>query len=326
MKVVISQRIFPEALALLEEAGLSVAASEASRPPAKAELARRLGDAEALICLLTDTVDAELLASAPKLKVIANVAVGYDNIDVAAASARGVLVTNTPGVLSEATADLTFALLLAAARRLNEAERDLRAGKFGGWELFQPHLGLSVWGKTLGIIGMGRIGQAVARRASGFNMPVLYHNRNRLAAQLERQLGARYVSRDELLAQSDFVSLHAPLSEATRHLIDAAALAKMKPSAILINTARGPLVDEAALADALAAGRLAGAALDVFEREPEVHPKLLALERHLVLTPHIGSATYDTRREMSLLAARNVIAALSGKRPEALVNPEAWPG
>jgi glyoxylate reductase len=324
IKVVVSQRIFPEALKLLSQAGLTVDLNDAATPLAKAALAARLRDADGLICLLTDQIDAELLAQAPKLKIVANVAVGYNNIDVAAATERGIMVSNTPDVLTEATADLAFALLLAAARRLTEADRYVREGRFAGWELFQPHLGLSVWGKTLGLIGMGRIGQAVARRAKGFNMRVCYHNRSRVAAALERELGAEFVSFEALLVQSDFISIHAPLTDDTHHLIDAAALAMMKPSAILINTARGPIVDEAALAAALASGQLAGAGLDVFEREPEVHAALLKQHQHVVLAPHIGSATYDTRRDMSVLAARNVVRALGGNKPPSLVNPETW--
>lgn len=324
MKVMVSQRIFPEGLALLSQAGLTVDLNDAATPLAKAALAARLRDADGLICLLTDQIDAELLAQAPKLKIVANVAVGYNNIDVAAATERGIMVSNTPDVLTEATADLAFALLLAAARRLTEADSYVREGRFAGWELFQPHLGLSVWGKTLGLIGMGRIGQAVARRAKGFNMTVRYHNRSRVAAALERELGAEFVTLEALLAQSDFISIHAPLTDETHHLINAAALAMMKPSAILINTARGPIVDEAALAAALASGQLAGAGLDVFEREPEVHPALLKQHKHVVLAPHIGSATYDTRRDMSVLAARNVVSALGGHKPPSLVNPEAW--
>lgn len=323
MKVFVSQRIFPEGLEILENAGLEIDLNDVNTPLPKKEFIARLQKADGLVCLLTDTVDAEVLESVPNLKIVANVAVGYNNIDVETATKHGIMVTNTPDVLNEATADLAFALLLAAARRLGEAERYLRAGKFDGWELFQPHLGLGVWGKTLGLVGMGRIGQAVARRARGFNMQVLYHNRSRADAEIETELGARYVSFEELLQESDYLSLHTPLTDDTKHLLSTPEFEKMKSDAILINTARGPVVDEAALADALEQGLIRGAALDVFEEEPEVHPKLLELEEHVVLVPHIGSATYDTRRGMSTLAAENAAAGLTGKRPPSLVNPEA---
>lgn len=323
MKVFVSQRIFPEGLEILENAGLEIDLNDVNTPLPKKEFIARLQKADGLVCLLTDTVDAEVLDSVPNLKIVANVAVGYNNIDVETATKHGIMVTNTPDVLNEATADLAFALLLAAARRLGEAERYLRAGKFDGWELFQPHLGLGVWGKTLGLVGMGRIGQAVARRARGFNMQVLYHNRSRADAEIETELGARYVSFEELLQESDYLSLHTPLTDDTKHLLSTPEFEKMKSDAILINTARGPVVDEAALADALEQGLIRGAALDVFEEEPEVHPKLLELEEHVVLVPHIGSATYDTRRGMSTLAAENAAAGLTGKRPPSLVNPEA---
>lgn len=324
MKVFVSQRIFPEGVEILEKAGLELDVNEANVPLLKEELIQRLQDADGLVCLLTDTIDKEVLESTKKLKVVSNVAVGYNNIDVKAASRRGIIVTNTPDVLTEATADLTFALLLAAARRISESERYLREGKFEGWELFQPHLGLNVFDKTLGLVGMGRIGQAVARRAKGFNMQVLYHNRSRVEESIERELNARYVDLDELLQESDYVSVHAPLTKDTRHLLSTPQFETMKDSAILINTARGPVVDEAALADALEQGLIRGAALDVFEEEPKVHPKLLTLEEHVVLVPHIGSATYATRRGMSTLAAENAAAVLTGKKPPNLVNPEVW--
>lgn len=324
MNVLVSQRIFPEGLEVLEQAGLTIDLHDANSPLSKDDLASRVQDADALICLLTDQIDADLLDQASNLKIIANVAVGYNNIDVAAATAKGVMVTNTPDVLNEATADLAFALLLASARRLTEADRYVRDGEFTGWELFQPHLGLTVWGKTLGLIGMGRIGQAVARRAKGFNMTVRYHNRSRIDEALEAELGAQYVSLDKLLAQSDFISIHTPLTDETHHLLDAAAFARMKSSAILINTARGPVVDEAALATALSKGQIAGAGLDVFENEPKVHQALLKQHKHVVLAPHIGSATFDTRRDMSVLAAQNVAHALSGRKPPNLVNPDTW--
>jgi glyoxylate reductase len=286
-----------------------------------ADLGRVLPTAEALVCLLTHRIDAALLERAPRLRVVANFAVGFDNVDVAAATRLGVAVANTPDVLTEATADLTFALLLAAARRLGEGERLVRAGAWTGWEPGQL-LGADVWGRTLGIVGLGRIGAAVARRGRGFAMPVLYSGSRPHPAGDE--LGARHVALDELLARADFVSVHCPLSAATHHLIDAAALARMKPTAILVNTARGPIVDEAALGAALAAGTIAGAGLDVFEREPAIDPGLIASDR-VVLAPHLGSATTTARRRMGELCASAVRAVLAGERPENLVNPEVWP-
>lgn len=324
MKVFVSQPIFPEALELLIAASLELDLNNESKPLSKNALSKRIQNAKGLICLLTDTVDAELLKTAPKLHVISNVAVGYNNIDVKAATEQGVLITNTPDVLDNATADLTFALLLAAARRIPEAERYLRRGSFGGWELFQPHLGLELSGKTLGLVGLGRIGQAVARRARGFDMEIVYHKRKPAEAAIEAALGARYLSFDELLRQSDFISIHTPLTAETKHLFSAEQFLQMKTNAILINTARGPVIDEAALAQALKRGVIRGAALDVFENEPEIHPALLKLEEHTVLVPHIGSATYETRVKMSLLAAQNMVAALNGQKPPNLVNPEAW--
>ena len=286
-----------------------------------AYLPEALAEAEALVCLLTHRIDAALLDRAPRLRVVANYAVGHDNVDLAAATARGIAVTNTPDVLTEATADLAFALLLAAARRLGEGERLVRAGRWTGWEPGQL-LGTDVWGRTLGIVGLGRIGAAMARRGRGFGMPILYSQRH--PAPPEVAAGAEHVPLDELLARADAISIHCPLTPATRHLIDAAALARMKPTAILVNTARGPIIDEAALADALAAGRIAGAGIDVFEREPEIHPGLLASER-AVLAPHLGSATTTARRRMAELCARAVRSVLAGQRPDFLVNPAVWP-
>lgn len=323
-KVFVSQRIFPEAVHVLREAGLEVETHQGTVPLPKLQLVEKLREADGLVCLLTDRVDAEVLEGAPRLKVVANVAAGYDNIDVEAATARGILVTNTPGVLTETTADLAFGLLLAAARRIPEADRFTRTGRFRGWELFQPHLGFDVWGKTLGIVGFGQIGQAVARRAQGFRMRVLYHQRRRLALPRERELGAQYVSFDDLLRESAFISIHTPLTPETYHLFSREEFRKMKPTAILVNTARGPVVDEAALVEALRKGWIRGAALDVYEEEPRVHPGLLEQEAHVVLVPHIGSATHETRRRMAVLAAENLAAALRGERPPNLVNPEAW--
>lgn len=272
-----------------------------------------LADAEALIALLTVRVDEAFLARAPRLRVVANAVVGYDNVDVAACRRRGVAVSNTPDVLTDASADLAIALLLATVRKLPQAERSLRAGEFHGWR-FWDYLGGDVTGATLGIFGMGRIGQAVARRALAFGMRVQYHSRTRLPAEREAELGAAYVDRETLLTTSDILSLHAPATAETRHLLDAAALRRMRRGSYLINTARGPLVDEAALVDALRDGHLAGAGLDVYEREPELHPGLIELP-NAVLLPHIGSATPRTRTSMATLAARNVHAVLTGNSP-----------
>jgi glyoxylate reductase len=276
-------------------------------------LAAHAQHADALVTLLTDRIDDALLARAPRLKIVANVAVGYDNIDVEAARRRGVVVTNTPGVLTDATADFAWALLLAAVRRVVEADAYVRAGRFTEWKMMEFHGG-DLAGMTMGIAGFGRIGQAVARRARGFGMHVIYTNRHRVSAALEEALGARAVDKATLLAASDVLSLHVPLTPDTRHFIGAPELAAMKSSAYLINTARGPIVDERALAAALAGGVIRGAGLDVFEREPAVEPALLGLS-NAVLAPHIASATVDTRTRMALIAAENVIAVLGGGPP-----------
>ncbi len=282
------------------------------------ELLAAIGEADALISLLRDRIDDELLDAGPQLKVVANCAVGYDNVDLQAAVRRGIPVTNTPGVLTDATADFAFALLLAAARRVVEGDAMVRSGTWTGWEPGQL-LGAPVAGATLGIIGMGRIGQAVARRARGFDMAVLYAGPRPVADAGD----ARFVDLDELLDQSDFVSLHCPLSPQTTHVIDAAALARMKPTAIVINTARGPCIDEAALAGALAAGQIGGAGLDVFEREPEV-TEALRVSGRAVLAPHAGSATTTTRARMAEICAQAVRDVLAGRRPETVINPEIY--
>ena len=281
----------------------------------RAELAAALREADGLIALLDVAVDAALLDAAPRLRVVANHAVGYDNVDVAAATRRGILVTNTPDVLTDATADFTFALILAAARRLGEGEALARSGAWPGWAPDQL-LGQSIAGRTLGVIGFGRIGQAVARRAAGFAMEVVY-----TSPRAVDFAGARRVPLPALLAASDVVTLHCPLTPETRHLIDGAALARMKPTAVLVNTARGPCVDEGALAAALDRGTIAGAGLDVFENEPSIHPGLLA-SRRVVLAPHLGSATLEARGGMARLCAEAVAAVLAGRRPAHLVNPE----
>jgi glyoxylate reductase len=288
----------------------------------RAELLDRVAGKAGMMAMLTDRVDGELLDRAgPGLRVVANFAVGYDNLDLEACTARGVLATNTPDVVTEATADLAWALLLASARRIAEGDRFLRARRPWVWgpEFF---LGTEVHGKTLGVVGLGRIGQAVARRAAGFGMPLLYTARHRLPPGREAALGVAWRELDALLAEADFVTIHTGLSPATRHLIGAERLRRMKPTAVLVNTARGPIVDEAALAAALRGGELAAAGLDVFEREPEVHPDLLDLP-NVTIVPHLGTATVETRVAMGMAAAGNLLAVLDGDRPPNLLNPEA---
>lgn len=284
------------------------------------ELSARLQDKEGVMTSIVDRIDAAVIARAPRLKAVANIAVGYNNIDVAECTRRGILVTNTPGVLDDATADFTWALILGAARRLTEAEAYLRSGQWKRWELKQL-LGADVQGATLGIIGMGRIGQAVARRAVGFNMKVLYWNRHRVAPEIESRCNATFVSKDELLAQSDFVTLHCPYTPQTHHLIGEAELKKMKRTAILINAARGGVVDDAALVKALKAGTISAAGLDVYENEPNLNPELLKL-KNVVLAPHIASSTRTTRFNMAKRAAENLVAALTTGNPPDLVNPD----
>lgn len=298
-----------EALALLRpRADLAVGPPDPPIPTA-AEVVALVRDADIVYTLPANPLNGEAIRGASRLRMIATMGTGYDNIDVGAARERGIPVTYAPGILDETTADGAFALLLAAARRLGEAERYLRAGKYRGWTPFL-FTGRDVHGATLGIVGMGRIGRAVARRARGFGMTILYTDA-RPNADAERELGAHYVSLEELLARADFVSLHTPLLPETRHLIDATRLRQMKKSAILINSSRGPVVDEHALAEALRDGVIAGAGLDVFEREPEVDPLLLELE-NVVLLPHIASASEETRTKMAVRAARNILAFLDG--------------
>lgn len=325
-EVLVCRAIFPETLERLQ-AQFEVDHNQSDAVLTPADLAVRLHDKVGLMATGSEHVDAALLAAAPALRAVANVAVGYNNLDLAALTAAGVLATNTPDVLTETTADLAWALLLAAARRITEAERLLRAGRWQRWALDDGLLGVDVHGSTLGIVGMGRIGRAVARRAAGFDMQVLYHNRHRLPPEEETAAAAaRYVALDTLLETADHILLVLPYTPESQHLIGAAELARMKRGATLVNIARGGIVDDVALAAALASGRLFAAGLDVFENEPRVDPALLAAPR-AALTPHIGSATARTRRAMAERAADNLIAALGfGKdagRPRDLLNPEA---
>ena len=293
--------------------------AENERPP-RPEVLKRVAGKDALICLLTEKVDRELLdAAGPNLRIIANVAVGYDNIDVLGCTERNVAVTNTPGVLDETTADFTWTLLMAVARRLVEGDRLARSGAWRQWNLDQL-CGTDVWGKTLGIIGFGRIGRAVARRAAGFRMRVIYYSTTRAPTEVEGELNAEYMERDRVLEQGDFLSLHVPLRVDTRGLIGPAELAKMKRTAFLINTTRGPVVQEAALVAALEQGMIAGAALDVFEHEPLISDGLR--RENVVLAPHLGSASIETRTRMAMIAVENVIAFFSGKRPPTILNPD----
>lgn len=283
------------------------------------ELFRRVKDKQGLICLLTERVDDGFLQAANKLRIVANVAVGFDNIDVPACTKRGVAVTNTPGVLDETTADFAWTLMMAVARRLGEGEALARSGNWKGWDLDQL-VGTDVWGKTLGLVGFGRIGRAMARRAGGFKMKVLYTDVQRAPEDVEKEYNAEYRDFNTLLAESDFVSVHVPLSSETQGLFEAAKFFRMKPTAFLINTSRGQVVDEAALVHALESKKIAGAALDVYENEPFIHPGLK--RPNVVLAPHIASASLETRTKMSVIAAENVKAFFDGKRPPNVLNPE----
>src|SRR5713101_3224704 len=285
--------------------------SRPERPP-RAELLRRVADKEALVCLLTEKINDELLAAAPNLRIVANVAVGFDNIDVPACTRRRVVASNTPGVLDETTADFAWTLLMAIARRVLEGDQLVRSGQWTGWNLDQL-CGGDVWGKTLGLLGFGRIG--------GFQMRVIYNDAVRAPAEVEKELNVEFLERDQVLAEADFISVHVPLLPETRHLISAPQLARMKRTAYLINASRGPVVDEAALLAALEAGQIAGAALDVHEKEPQVHPGLMK-RADVILTPHIASASVETRTRMAAIAAENVIAVFAGRRPPTALNPE----
>ena len=320
MNVYVTRQIPEPGISMLK-AHFGVDVRQAKTPISKPELLEHVGDVDGLLCLLTDPVDAEVIAAGNNLVCISNYAVGFNNIDVKAATERNILVTNTPGVLTDTTADFAFALLLAAARRIVEADAFARASKFNGWDPMLM-LGQDVHGKTLGIVGFGKIGQALARRARGFDMRILYYSRTKASDEDEAALAATFTPLERIFAESDFISLHVPLTEQTRHLISHDQLRIMKPTAILVNTSRGPVVDEQALAEALRDGTIAAAGLDVFEDEPEVNPLLASLP-NVVLAPHIASASHRTRSLMAKIAAENLIDALAGRRPRFPVNPEA---
>jgi glyoxylate reductase len=319
-RVFATHPLFEPAREILQESCEVEYWTKPDRPP-RPELLQLLKDKDGLVCLLTEKVTEELLRAAPKLRIAANVAVGFDNIDVAACSARGVVATNTPGVLDETTADFAWTLMMAAARRLGEGEALARSGIWQGWSLDQL-VGTDVWGKTLGIVGFGRIGRAMARRASGFQMKVIYTDAVRAPEAVEKELKAEFRDMNALLVDSDFVSVHVPLLPETRGLFDAPKFYRMKPTAFLINTSRGPVVDEAALVAALEAGKIAGAGLDVYENEPFIHSGLK--RANVVLAPHLASASRETRTKMACMAAQNVVALFAGERPANMLNPEVF--
>lgn len=317
-KIFLTRRIPEEGIKMLKEYELEI--YEGDSPPSKEEIIEGVKGKDALICLLTDKIDAEVMDSSERLRIIANYAVGVDNIDIEEATKRGIFVTNTPGVLTETVADLTWVLMMGVARRIVEGDKFVREGKFKGWAPLLM-LGGDFHKKTLGIIGAGRIGRAVARRAKGFEMEVLYYSRKR-NEEIEKECNAKFVDFQTLLKKSDFVSLHVPLTEETYHMIGERELKMMKKDAYLINTARGKCIDEKALIKALNEGWIKGAGLDVFENEPHVPEELKKMD-NVVLLPHIGSASYETRSKMAVITAENVIYALNGKIPPNCLNPEA---
>ena len=318
-KVLVTRKVFDETLILLSK-HFDIESNQRDVSYTPAQLVKRLQGKAGGITLLTDIIDERVLAQSPDLKIVCNLAVGFNNIDLKACTRRGVMVTNTPGVLDDTTADFTWCLLLAAARRIVDGDNFLRAGKWKGW-VFTYFMGHDVHRKTLGILGLGRIGKGVARRAKGFDMRVIYHDPTRVDEATERELGVMYVDKRTLLRESDFVSLHVPLNPETTHYISHGEFALMKKTAILINASRGPVVDEKALVKALKEGKVAGAGLDVYEKEPKVERGLIGL-KNVVLAPHIASSSYETRMKMATMAAQNCIAGLTGQRPPNLLNPE----
>lgn len=323
MKIFVTRKLPGKELESLMSSGHEVKVSDFDRPLTPAELLEGLSGVDAVLSLLSDKIDGEVMdAAGPQLKIISNYAVGFDNIDVAAASERKIVVTNTPSdAVNEAVAEHTWALILSLTRRIVEADEVVKRGAYKGWEpgIF---LGMSLVGKTLGIIGLGRIGTMTARRAAGFGMKVLYTKRSP-DPEIEKELGITFASQDDLLAQSDIVSLHVPLTDETRHMVNRDAFAKMKDGAYIVNTARGPIIDEHDLVDALRSGKIRGAALDVFDNEPNVNPELVGME-NVVLTPHIASATWEARDAMGSQAVHAILSTLSGTKPETMVNPEIW--
>jgi glyoxylate reductase len=316
-KVFATHQLFDEARQILDAACDVEYWTNEERPP-REEVLRRVKDKEGLVCLLTEKVNDELLRVASKLRIAANVAVGYDNIDVETCTKRGVVATNTPGVLDETTADFAWTLMMAVARRLAEGEQLARSGNWKGWNLDQL-CGTDIWGKTLGLVGFGRIGRAVARRALGFHMKVIYTDAVKAPGEVEKSLNVQFRDMNALLAESDFISLHVPLMPETRGLFDSPKFYRMKPTAFLINTSRGPVVEEAALVAALEAKKIAGAALDVYENEPFIHPGLR--RPNVVLAPHLASASLETRTKMAVMAANNVVAMFTGQMPPNMLNP-----
>ncbi|MGA2134124.1 MAG: D-glycerate dehydrogenase [Bryobacteraceae bacterium] len=319
--VLVTKRIYPQAIAFLKEHA-DVDYEETDDGMKAEELARRIRGKQGVVSQLMDKFTPEVLATLEGIQVIANVAVGYDNIDVPAATRHGILVTHTPDVLTDTTADFAFALLLAAARRVVEGHHFVHSGQWNKWRV-DLLVGQDVHHRTLGIFGMGRIGQAVAKRATGFSMGIVYHDVRRAPEAVEKALGLVWAPADQLLREADFITMHVPLMPETRHMIGAREFAMMKPTAIFVNSSRGPVVDEPALADALERRVIAGAGIDVFENEPKVYPALLKLE-NVVLAPHIASASVDTRIKMSMMAAENAVAGIEGRRPPNLLNPELW--
>ncbi|MBU3620573.1 D-glycerate dehydrogenase [Polynucleobacter sp. CS-Odin-A6] len=321
-KILVARAIFPEALAKLEES-FEVRSNQSDKIFTPEELQKALSDVEGALVAGSERIDAIALSEAKNLKIVANISVGYNNFDVPAITAAGVMATNTPDVLTDTTADFGFALLMATARRITESEHWVRAGKWDQWSIVNNPLGMDLHHSTVGIIGMGRIGQGIAKRALGFGMKVVYHNRSRLSPEDEKACGASYVSKEELLRTADHVVLVLPYTPQNHHTIGASEIALMKPTATLINIARGGIVDDLALANALQGGKIFAAGLDVFEGEPQVHPELLKCS-NIVLAPHIASATEKTRRAMVDLAIENLQAALAGKKPPSLINAEVF--